>query len=381
MNCLPPQRAAAMAMVAVLVTAMAPAQAESRTTAVVNATGLPGVPVAARLRSILGERRLVRLPDAVTTTLGGQPPSAPAFDDVRKALADFRYQDAERVLGDFSDRLMEGSEASAALPLAEVLWWQGLVAAVDDRDKPPDQRRKAKLYFSLAFALDPNVTIEVTVTPPRVRLIMEEARRPRGETGALALTVSDPDAEVSIDGAPSERVSARVDVPAGLHFLRVSAPSRAAVLRLVEVPAGPPVRLEVTLPAERTTDKVRRMIGETSSVPEGRTRMPVLTKLGAVIGAKQLLLVEAVEAQRAKIRLYDVGGKRMSQQFSFAQSDSASEVTAAVDRAFQLSDDETHDRRWYQRWQVWTAIGAVVAGSVAVALVVNANQEPRIRGF
>jgi PEGA domain len=371
-----------MAMVAVLVTAMASARAESRTTAVVNATGLPGVPVAARLRSILEQRRrLVRQSTTVTATLDGQPPAVPDFDEVRKALADFRYQDAERLLGDFSDQLLEGSEAGAALPLAEVLWWQGLVSAVDDRDKPPEQRRKAKLYFSLAFALNPDVTIDVTVTPPRVRLIMEEARRPRSDTGTLALTVSDADAEVSIDGAPSAAVSPDIEVPTGLHFLRVSAPGKAAVLRLVEVTAGPAVRLEIKLPAERATDKVRRLIGETASVPEGRTRMPVLTKLGAAIGARQLLLVEGVEAQRAKIRLYDVGGKRMSQQFSFAQADSASEVTAAVDRSFRLSDDEALDRRWYQRWQVWTAVGAVVAGSIAVAVVVNANQDPRIRGF
>jgi hypothetical protein len=185
-------------------------------------------------------------------------------------------------------------------------------------------------------------------------------------------------AELSVDGGPSTVISDELAVPAGLHLLRITAPGRGAVLRLVEINKGGVVRLSIELPPEAKPDKVRRLVSETASVPEGKPRMKVLSRLSAVVGVKQLLLVESVESQRAKIRLYDVAGKRMSQQFSFAQSDSSSEVGAAVDGAFRLSEGEELDRRWYQRWQLWAGVGGAV---LLVAIVVNANKEPRIEGL
>lgn len=347
-------------------------------TSVVNASGLEGAPVASRLHRLLESRgQLAAQPEPVAAALEGQPIERPSFDDVRKAFADFRYQDAERLLEELSDALLDSASVDALRPLAEVLWWQGLVAAVDDRQKPPEQRRKSKLYFTAAFSLDSELSIDASVTPPRVRLLMDEARRGRPEEGTLQLEVDTADAEVSIDGGPSAAIPREQAVPTGLHVLRVAAPSRAAVLRLVEVQKGATVRLSVELPPAAKPDKVRRLVSETASVPEGKSRLAVLAKLSDIIGVKQLLLVESVESQRARIRLYDVAGKRMSQQFSFARSDSSSTVAAALDRAFRLEGVE-EDRHWYQRWQVWAGVGGAV---VLIAVVVAANQEPRVQGL
>jgi hypothetical protein len=349
-----------------------------RDTSVVNASGPEGAPVASRLHRMLETRgQLAAQLAPVAAALEGQPVERPDFTDVRKAFSDFRYQDAERMLEDLSDALLETASVEAVKPLAEVLWWQGLVAAVDDREKPADQRRKSKLYFTAAFLLDDALAIDATVTPPRVRLLMDEARRGRPEEGKLQLEVDAGGAEVSVDGGPSTALAAELPVPTGLHVLRVSATGRAAVLRLVEVSPGATVRLGVELAPEAKPDKVRRMVSESATVPEGKPRMASLGKLAELVGVKRLLLVESVESQRAKIRLYDVGRKRMSQQFSFARSDSASTVSTALERALRLEGVE-EERRWYQRWQVWAGVGGAV---VVIALVASANREPRIQGL
>jgi len=379
MTAISPRWACLVAMVGLLATA-AVARAETKgNTTVVNAGGADGAPVAARLRRVLGGRgKLAEQPAPIEAALEGQPVERPSFDDVRKAFSDFRYQDTEHLLEELSDALLESSRSGAQKPLAEVLWWRGLVAAVDDREKPPEQRRRAKLYFTAAFALDANLSVDTAVTPPRVRLLMDESRRGQPEQGTLQIEVDSTGAELSVDGGPSAGIASELAVPTGLHLLRISAPGRGAVLRLVEITKGSAVRLSIELPPEAKPDQVRRLISETASLPEGKPRMKVLSRLSGVVGVQQLLLVESVESQRAKIRLYDVAGKRMSQQFSFAQSDSSSAVGAAVDGAFRHSDGEEPDRHWYQRWQVWAGVGGAV---LIVAIVVNASKEPRIQGL
>jgi hypothetical protein len=353
-----------------------------RSTSVVNASGTGGAPVASRLRRILDSQdRLAPQPDLVEAALGGVPIGRPSFDDVRKAFSDFRYQDAERLLEDLSDRLLASGSVDAIKPLAEVLWWRGLMAAVDDREKPTEQRRKSKLYFTAAFALDSELTTDAAVTPPRVRLLMDEARRGRAEEGLLQLEADAEDAELSIDGGSSTELLADQEIPTGLHLLQISAPERGSVLRLVEVNKGSTVRLSVELPPEAKPDTVRRLISEASSVPEGKPRLPVLTRLSRLVETPQLLLVEGVDDERAKIRLYDLPGKRMSQQFSFAPSDSSTAVAALVDRAYRFDGGPEPERRWFQRWQVWAGVGVVAVSVIAVAVAVNASEEPRIRGL
>lgn len=361
-------------------TATATAETNAERTTVVNTSGLPGAPVAARVRRLLDSRGKLALQDApIEAALEGQPVERPSFDDVRKAFSDFRYQDTERLLDQLADVLLDSGTSDAQKPLAEVLWWQGLVAAVDDRQKPPEQRRKAKLYFTAAFALDSELGVDSAVTPPRVRLLMDEARRVQPEQGTLQLEVDPGDAELSIDGGPSASIGSDLEVPTGLHLLRITAAERGAVLRIVEIPKGATVRLSIELPPEAKPDKVRRLVGEAASVPEGKPRMKVLAKLSDVVGVKRLLLVESVQAERAKIRLYDVVQRRMSQQFSFSQSDSTTAVAAAVDGAFRLADGEERERPWYSRWQVWAGVGGAVA--LTAIIVVSVNQEPRVTGL
>lgn len=360
--------------------AEAPGRAAKGNTTVVNTSGLPGAPVAARLRRLLDSRgALAAQSEPVEAALEQQPVERPSFDDVRKAFSDFRYQDTERLLEELTDVLLESGTADAQKPLAEVLWWQGLVAAVDDRQKPPEQRRKAKLYFTAAFALDAELGVDSAVTPPRVRLIMDEARRVQPDEGTLQLEVDSGGAELSVDGGASAAIGDALVVPTGIHLLRVTAPERGAVLRLVEFTKGSTVRLNIELPPEAKPDKVRRLVSETASVPEGPPRLKVLSKLSAVVGVKRLLLVESVQSERAKIRLYDVAKRRMSQQFSFSQSDSSSAVSAAVDGAFRLSEGEGAERHWYQRWQVWAGVGGAVL--LTTIIVVSVNQEPRVTGL
>jgi hypothetical protein len=381
MTAISPRLACLVAMVGSLAMATSTvARAEAKgNTSVVNAGGADGAPMAARLRRVLDSRgKLAEQAEPIEAALEGRPVARPSFDDVRKAFSDFRYQDTDRLLEDLSDALLDSTSADAQKPLAEVLWWQGLVAAVDDREKPPEQRRRAKLYFTAAFALDAALGVDSAVTPPRVRLIMDESRRVQPEQGTLQIEVDAKGAELSVDGGPPAVISSELAVPTGLHLLRITAPARGAVLRLVEITKGSAVRLSIELPPEAKPDKVRRLVSETASLPEGKPRMKVLSRLSGVVGVQQLLLVESVASQRAKIRLYDVAGKRMSQQFSFAQSDSSSAVGAAVDGAFRLSEGEDLDRRWYQRWQVWAGVGGAV---LLVAIVVNANKEPRIQGL
>lgn len=381
------------------------ARADSRA-AVVNVTGADGALVAARLRRILQEQqRLSPQPEAVTAALEGQPPPDPDFAEVRRALAEFRYQDAERELSTMVDDLLAHSSAPIAQPLAAVFGWRGLLAAVDDRAKPQEQRKNAKQFFAAALALDESLTIDPAMTSPRVRLLLEEARRQRPDLGELLLTVtmargakrtvsedepaaSDKPAappadaaELSIDGKPSAPFGASIPIAVGWHLLRVTAPERAPVYRVIEVSKGAPTRVQIELGPEGKSDKVLRLVGDTASVPEGRARLGAAARLGQVLGSSRLLVLESFESQRAKIRLYDVSEKRISQQFSFSQADSTSAVSAAVGRAFEMSGSEGPPPRWYQRWQVWAGVGAVVAAGVATAVIVSSLQEPRIQGL
>lgn len=395
--------------VAILVTLLAvwspvAARAESRA-AVVNVTGADGALVAARLRRILQEqRRLSPQPQDVTAALEGQPAPDPDFAEVRRALAEFRYQDAERELSAMVDELLGHSSAPISRPLAAVFGWRGLLAAVDDRAKPQEQRRNAKQFFAAALTLDDTLTIDPAMTSPRVRLLVEEARRLRPELGELLLTVtlarggkravadgappaaeepaaSELNAELSIDGKPSAPFGTSIPIDVGWHLLRVTAPKRAPVYRVIEVSKGAPTRVQIELAPEGKSDKVLRLVGETASVPEGRTRLAAAARLGEALGSSRLLVLESFESQRAKIRLYDVAERRVSQQFSFSQADSTSAVSAAVGRAFEMSGSEGPPPRWYQRWQVWAGVGAVVAAGVATAVVVSSLQEPRIQGL
>ncbi len=403
-----------------LVVQAAPGAAESKLTAVVNVTGPDGASVAARLRRMLQEQRKLALqPPEITAVLEGQPAPAPSFEPVRQALAEFRYQDAERLLAELTEELLERTDADVSGPVAEVLGWRGLVAAVDDRESPQEQRRNAKQFFAAAFAIDEDFSIDASMISPRLRLLMNEARRQRPEMGTLQLTVTQPRAggrkarppargkssnaddagppalgdddsgppaselaaELSIDGKPSGPFGASLELSVGLHLLRVTAPKRAPVQRLIEVTKTAPVRLQVELPVEARHDEVRRLLGETASVPEGRPRLGAAQKLGDAIGSKRLLMLESYDSQRARIRLYDLGSKRMSQQFSFTRTDSSAAVSSAVERALRLSGAEGPEPRWYQRWQVWAGAGAVVTAAVATALIVNSSQDSRIQGL
>lgn len=386
------------------------AQAETRA-AVVNVTGVDGAMVAARLRQILqDQRRLSPQPEDVTAALEGQQPPDPDFAEVRRALAEFRYQDAERELASMVDALLAHSSSPIAKPLASVFGWRGLLAAVDDRAKPQEQRKNAKQFFAAALALDEELTIDPAMTSPRVRLLVEEARRQRPDMGELVLTVTmargskrlisddesapsgsaaeassgsavDASVELSVDGKPSAPFGASIPISAGWHLLRVSAAKRAPMYRVIEVSKGAPTRVQIELGPEGKSDKVLRLVGEAASVPEGRARLTAAARLGEVLGSSRLLVLESFESQRAKIRLYDVSERRISQQFSFSQADSTAAVSAAVGRAFEMSGSEGPPPRWYQRWQVWAGAGAVVAAGVATAVIVSSLQESRIQGL
>lgn len=397
----------AVVLLAALLAAPGAAGAEPRA-AVVNVTGAEGALVAARLRRILQEQqRLSPQPEEVTAALEGQPPPDPDFTEVRRALAEFRYQDAERELSAMIDGLLEHTSAQIARPLAAIFGWRGLLAAVDDRARPQEQRKNARQFFAAALALDDSLTIDPAMTSPRVRLLVEEARRQRPDEGELLLTVTlargkrvvaedregdagrsgepsgelaaELSAELSIDGKPSATFGASIPISVGWHLLRVTAPRRAPVYRVIEVGKGAPTRVQIELGPEGKSDKVLRLVGETASVPEGRPRLAAAARLGEALGSPRLLVLESIESQRAKIRLYDVAERRISQQFSFSQADSTSTVSAAIGRAFEMSGSEGPPPRWYQRWQVWAGVGAVVAVGVATAVVVTSLQEPRVQ--
>ncbi len=382
------------------------ARADSRA-AVVNVTGVDGATVAARLRQILQEqRRLSPQPEDVTAALEGQQLPDPDFAEVRRALAEFRYQDAERELASMVDALLAHSSSPIATPLASVFGWRGLLAAVDDRAKPQEQRKNAKQFFAAALALDEALTIDPAMTSPRVRLLVEEARRQRPDMGELVLTVtlargskrrvadeetapsgsaadsaSATTVELSVDGKPSAPFGSSIPVTVGWHLLRVTAPERAPAYRVIEVSKGAPTRVQIELGPEAKSDKVLRLVGETASVPEGRPRLSAAARLGEALGSSRLLVLESFESQRAKIRLYDVSERRISQQFSFSQSDSTAAVSAAVGRAFEMSGSDGPPPRWYQRWQVWAGAGAVVAAGIATAVIVSSLQEDRVTGL
>lgn len=391
-----------MVLLAALLAAPGAAGAEPRA-AVVNVTGAEGALVAARLRRILQEQqRLSPQPEEVTAALEGQPPPDPDFAEVRRALAEFRYQDAERELSAMIDGLLEHTNAQIARPLAAIFGWRGLLAAVDDRARPQEQRKNARQFFAAALALDDSLTIDPAMTSPRVRLLVEEARRQRPDEGELLLTVTlarsdkrvvaedregdagrsgELSAELSIDGKPSATFGASIPISVGWHLLRVTAPRRAPVYRVIEVGKGAPTRVQIELGPEGKSDQVLRLVGETASVPEGRPRLAAAARLGEALGSPRLLVLESFESQRAKIRLYDVAERRISQQFSFSQADSTSTVSAAIGRAFEMSGSEGPPPRWYQRWQVWAGVGAVVAVGVATAVIVSSLQEDRVTGL
>jgi hypothetical protein len=102
-----------------------------------------------------------------------------------------------------------------------------------------------------ALAIDPALTLDPALEPPPIVLALEE-RRAAIRSCALELTTEPSDAAVVIDG--SERTRGHLDLPCGLHLVRVDAPLHVATGRRVvlddpEQPSALHVSLELDVAA------------------------------------------------------------------------------------------------------------------------------------
>jgi len=335
-----------------------------------------------RLRRALAARGLLlRLPDPMEAALEGRTQLSVDVDPIKDAYADFDYDRAENLIDAQEDRVLDDAVAGdPTTALAELTLWRGLIAAA--QDQPEDAVR----WFRGAYRLNSALRIDPKFAAPSVRQLVKRARREAEETGELRIDPDPVDAEVSIDGGVTRAIPEAIELEIGLHLVVISATDRAPYAEMVEIRSGKAERLEISLERESRVHKAARLVDQTAAAAPGKARLRRARALSKITGAKRILVVEDGSDDHVTLRLYDVSNKRVSKQFDLSGAASTTSIARIVQAALDSDENELTGRvdsgpkRWYQRWYVWAAVGAVAIGGFA-AYEYGSREPDRIRGF
>lgn len=349
---------------------------------VVNAMGESGdAGQVARLRRALAARGLlVEVPEPIALALEGRSKPTVDVEPIKEAYVEFDYARAARLIeaqeGEVLDETAAGDPTTA---LAELALWRGLLAAAQD------QEEDAVRWFRGAYRLNSALRIDPELAAPSVRQLIKRARHEAEETGALRIDADPPTARLSIDGGPPRDLDRELDLEAGLHLVVISAPRRTPYAEMVEVRAGRVERLEIKLDPENDVHAAARLVDQTAATPPGKQRLRRARALSRITGAKRVLVVEDGSDDHVTLRLYDVSAKRVSKQFDLSGTASTTSIArmvrAALDGEDELAGPGPRPRsRWFTRWYVWAAVGAVAVGAGVLTYQYLGREPELIRG-
>lgn len=294
---------------------------------------------------------------------------------IKEAFEKFDYDRAEELLEQgITDLLTTGDPERMAPPLAELLHWRGLIA--DELDDGTE----AEIWFAASYRLDPERPIDRDSTPPRVRRVIEKARKAEHADGKIQIELVDEDEDrvrVAIDGGPLTRIGGGLDVAAGYHLVVVTAPKRSPFAKLVKVGPNRTVDLSVELSPETEVARARRARDAVGAARSDKARLKKARPLGGITGARKLLVIEGEDA--LTVRVFDLDARTVSEPIALREATRPS-VLADMLGVEGSSLGRDRDRAWYERWYVWIGVAALAGGGYAGWQVTH-REPTSIRGF
>ena len=284
---------------------------------------------------------------------------APLFDfaldleSAKQAYARFEYRRAEAHLDAEITRTLWAAPPDRIRPtLAELYIWRGVVAIAAGRS--------AYREFITARRLDPSRRLDPARFPPPAIAAFADAARE---------AVLDASIELWVDPPGAQRVV--VGMHPGTALIIVEKPRFRRLARIVRAP-----RLEVALdrapPAEAARDA---MYAAVAHPPGSSGRLAALEPLPKQLGVDCVAVVEPNDNEVRQLRLYIMSEGAIPPPRML--SPGHPEQVAGMLRTGppQRPGPTVAGTPWYERWWVWTVVGAAVAGSAAAAIAIASAED------
>lgn len=354
---------------------------------VVNASGdNPGQ--VERIHRVLDQRHMLfHVSESLEATLEGRSVVTADLELIRHAYASADFATALKIISEDEKKLLLRGGADLTISLSTLAGWRGLIAAADDKDDESLRQFRAAVRFNPAYQIDKRLP------SPKVKATISKAHHEVEVTGLLKTTVDPEEATVVVDGNDAKPATEKRKLPIGLHLVQISARDKKSHAEIVDIDDVKPVRLEVTLDPESMADKAVKLVDESAAAPSGAARLERARALAKLVGIDRLLFVEGASEDGVKVRLYDVGTKRISKALTFDPNESSATIVADIKSALDPSTvdvgttivghegEPEHDGdRWYNHWYVWAG-AAVVVGGLALTYSYETRDPTSIKGF
>lgn len=345
------------------------AENEDKQVVLINAGPKVGAGGVANVRRALDSKGvLAELPDSLQATLLGKSVAVEDLDAIKDAYANQNYEAATDLIDANEKRILQAIGSGDPTPaLAELSQWRGLIAVREENTDEALEQFRAALRFNPAWELDKKLA------QPAVNRIVKKAKKQVGATGRLRVDAAQPGAMVEIDGGKAQPADGKLQLAAGIHLVVVTAKGHSPYADLVSIDADQTYKLPITLDPESKDDRAMRLGAETIEAPPGKARLSRAKRLARVTSQTRYLVIEDFGDNRLTLRVYDVGGEKVSRPVELDGNASSTtiyrKVMAALDPDNMIEPSGTlvlveknRKQHWYQRWYVWVGIGAVVGG-------------------
>jgi hypothetical protein len=344
-----------------LVLCLASTAAAEDDVAVVNGAGPGSATQLVKLRKRLDAMGALRVSaPEVEAALGGDSVDVAP---IKEAFEKFDYDRAEELLEQGITDLLTGGDPRMAVPLAELLHWRGLV------EDELDDGGEAEMWFAASYRLDPDRVIDQEATPPRVRRVIEKARRAKGGAGRIRVDAEE-DVRIEVDG---RRHAEGDEVEAGMHLVVVTAPGRSPFAKLVRVSAGKTAEIEADLADESEVARARRARDAVVAATTDQARLKKARPLAKITGARKLLVIEGDDG--LTVRVFDLDARTVSAPVALREAS-----RPAVLAEMLGMDGGRRDKKWFERWYVWVGVAAVAGGGYATWEMTH-RDPTSLRGF
>lgn len=261
--------------------------------------------------------------------------------------------------------------------------------------------RGAVATFTALLAWRPEALPDPEIEADIVMPVWEKARTAVGKlgTGSIELSTEPSGALAYVDGQLAGFTPTTVDnLTEGVHYVTLRRPGSMRRVEPVKVSAAAPAQLAVELvPSARAAE-----LEEAAAMLEGRLGDPIakaeaqagLAQIGELLGVEHVVVV-VVQPGDGKYRTYVYatdGGARLGQAdvtvgdrdpedaFAAAGKSLYAQVAQAKARARRRpkasSGPERSGPSIFSRWWFWAGAGTIVAGAIAIPLVMSLTDGP-----
>lgn len=340
-----------------------------------------------RLRRVLGARGLLAdLDEKLEATLDGRNVLIAEIEAIRAAYAKLEFSAALKIIQANEERILDNAGSGDMIPaLAQLCEWRGLIAAAQEDAGEAIRQFRAAAWLNPAWQPDRKLGAS-----PTIRKLVKKARRPVDETGRLRVQSPVPNAMVTIDGGTPQPVGEKLELPAGIHLVTVTAEGHNTYAELVDLAEGAYERFEIDLDKESRADRAAKIVDATIAAAPGKARLQKVKRLAKLTKQTRYLVLENGGDSNIKFRLYDIDAIKISKPIILDGSETSAEITAKITAALDpdnMQDPNTimlveqqRSQRWYERWYVWVGIGAVLGGGILTYQYMSREPE-MVRGF